>query len=427
MVPTSIKNIQRYLLCLLLLLVTSIVIFLNNSGLDNYNSINIWIAFIMNVAIVGFSFYFNGIDFITFFLTCANTLLFPILIQYFTGASYGDLSLNLVSLHMPQLLNYNYIYCSVFLFLSVIFNYKRNEYELIKLKFKKRKEFTVAINNLIAIMFTFVAFPRLSFASSANERFAMLLPGHAWNQLVIVALIFNLPYLRTKFTVKLTYLFVICWFLIKGERADVTGLVFGMILYLLIKNSGQTKFKTIIRNVFIFILLFLFLVLLNTIATVRNGQSVTLVEEIKGLLTTPTTTDVGYLYNVAIDYVQSFGILHGQLFKANIISAIPFTSPLGFNAITEAVKYANPGGEPLLAMPIMDYGTWGLFLIATLDFIFFRLFVQYKNTFFKYELVLLLCSVPRMVWYGRSYAYSSILFFVPLVFIIDYIVDKYSK
>lgn len=35
--------------------------------------------------------------------------------------------------------------------------------------------------------------------------------------------------------------------------------------------------------------------------------------EVKGLLTTPTTSDVGYLFNVAIDYEQCFGTLKGQL------------------------------------------------------------------------------------------------------------------
>lgn len=427
MISISLKNIQRYLLCLILLTLTSIIILLNNNGLNDYYAINIWIAFVVNLLVIVISFYFNGIDFVTFFLICTTSLLFPIMIQYFTGSSYGNLSLNLLDLHMPQLLNYNYIYCSLFLFLSVIFNYKENEFELVKVKLNAKSDVAININNLVAIIFTFIAFPRLSFASSANERFAMLLPGHAWNQLVIVALIFNLPYLRTKISVKLTYLFVICWFLINGERADITGLVFGIIIYMLVENSNRKNWRSIFRNILIFIILFLFLVLLNTIASLRNGQTVTLLEEIKGLVTTPTTADVGYLYNVSIDYVQRFGTLNGQLLKANIISAIPFTSPLGFDFFTKAVKYANPGGEPILAMPIMDFGVVGLFFISILDFLFFRIFVQYKNSFFKYELILILCSVPRMVWYGRSYAYSSILFFVPVLFIINYIIDKYYK
>lgn len=427
MINISRKNIQRTLLCLAILLITTFVIILNNNGLNEYSSSNIWIAFIINLLIVVISFCFNGIDFITVFLICSTALLFPIMIQYFTNSSYGDLSLNLVPLHMPQLLNYNYMYSAIILFLSVIFNYKQNELELVKLRFDNKKALTIAVNNLVAIMFTFVAFPRLGFVSDADTRFDMLLPGHSWNQLVIVALIFNLPYFKKNISVKLTYLFVICWFLIDGERADITGLVFGLIIYKLMKDNNQRTTKSIFRNVFIVIFIFIFLVLLNSIATIRNGQAVTLISEIKGLITTPTTSDVGYLYNVAIDYIQQFGMLKGQLLKANFISAIPFTSPTGFNTFTEEVKYMNPGGEPILAMPIMDFGVVGIFIVSVLDFFFFRIFVQYKNVFFKYELILMLSSIPRMVWYGRSYAYSSILFFVPFMFLVNYLINKYSR
>lgn len=64
------------------------------------------------------------------------------------------------------------------------------------------------------------------------------------------------------------------------------------------------------------------------------------------------------------------------------------------------------------------------FYVNGIDFIT-RIFVQYKNLFFKYEFILMLSSIPRMVWYGRSYTYSSILFFVPILFIVNYFIDKY--
>jgi len=328
---------------------------------------------------------------------------------------------------MPQLINYNYIYCFLFLLLSIIFDYRKKELDLVELRINNKKNLTIVVNNLVAVLFTFVAFPRLGFSSSANGRFNMLLPGHAWNQLAIVALIFNFPYLRKKTSVKLTYLFVVSWFLINGERADITGLVFGILIYILVKKSGQKDLGKILRAFLIFLFLFLFVVLLNSIATLRHGQEITFLSAVKGLLTTPTTSDVGYLFNVAIDYEQSFGTLKGQLLKANLISAIPFTSPSGFNTLTEAVNYFNPGGEPILAMPIMDFGIKGIYFISILDFLFFRIFVQYKNLFFKYEFILILSSIPRMVWYGRSYTYSSILFFVPILFIVNYFIDKYSK
>ncbi len=49
-----------------------------------------------------------------------------------------------------------------------------------------------------------------------------------------------------------------------------------------------------------------------------------------------------------------------------------------------------------------------------------------KNKFFKKEFLVILCLIPRIVWYGRGYAYTSVLFFVPFLFLVDYCANKFS-
>ena len=397
----------------------SILIFWNNlKGLNMYNSVNIWTAFLINFFIVFLSLVFNGIDFITIVLFCLEILLVPIMIQYFTGTSYGILSLNVVPLRMPELFEYNYYYSLVFLLLSVIFNFKNNELVLVnKVKIISTKR-SILFNNIIAIVFTIVAFPRLGFSADAETRFNMLLPGHAWNQLAIIGLLYNLPYLRKK-SVKFTYLFVILWFLIDGERADVTGLFFGLFVYYIMTHKISKNFWKILSLIFVLLVV---LLILNNIAAARNNAGIT--NNFYSLLVTPTISDVGYLFNVAIDYLNKYGSLHGKILLSNFISAIPLSNGLGFTDIINSVNYMNPGGEPFLAEPIMDFGKYGVVLIAFLDFFLFRFFVEFKNKFFKLEFLLLLCSIPRIVWYGRSYVFTGVLFFIPILFLINRFINK---
>ncbi|WJD84933.1 O-antigen polysaccharide polymerase Wzy [Limosilactobacillus fermentum] len=416
------KDIVKKVVLIITIALTSIIFQINLGSLEMYETGSIWLALLLNVSLIFISLIINGIDFVTLFIFCINLLLFPITIQFFTGTSYGDLQANIIPLNLPKLYTYSYIYCTCFLLLSLLFTFKSHEIRTIKVKLPNYSSQVIIFNNIIAIIFTFVAFPRLGFSiNNIDNRFDMLLPGHAWNQLAIVALLFNLPYLRKNVTVKLTYLFVLCWFLMNGERADITGLVFGLFLFYFIKTSQE---RSPIKTVELFALLFLFVILLNLIASWRGGEHSTIIESINKLLVTPTTSDVAYLYNVSIDMISKFGKLHGKIFLANLISAIPLSSPVDFSSTVDNFGYLNPGGEPILAEPIVDFGVKGLYLLSFIDFIFYRFFVQFKNSFFKYEFLVLLCSVPRIVWYGRSYAYSSLLFFVPFMFIADYLINN---
>lgn len=375
----------------------------------------IFFTFIVLVMI----FIYNGIDLLSLMSFLVNVLLIPIFIQYVTNQSYGLLELNLIPLHLKLMILGIFLFNITVLFLSIVTEFKKNELELLSLNKKvKKNSWSIYFCNITAIIFSFVSFPRGFSQVSGNERFQMLLPGHAWNQLVIVALIFNLRYVRKYKSVQLTYLLCIMWFLFHGERADIAGLVLGIICYWVMK---QGKILTL-KNLGILLVGLSIVVILNLVGNIRIG--LTNRSLLTSLLTTPTISDVAYLYNTAIDYSLSFAHTHGQIFVQNLLSAIPFyNSAADFSSII-SLSYNNPGGEPFLAEPIMDFGMWSVPVMVSLDILFYRAVIVFKNDFFKYEYLLLLFAVPRIVWYGRSFVYTSVLFFVPLMFLITSILYK---
>lgn len=367
----------------------------------------------------------NKASLITLVSLCLNLLLVPLSIQYYTGSSYGILSLNQVPLLMDKVITYLFIYDTCLYLLSLVFNFQKYEKKLMAQPFLQDNNLSIQFRNLVALAFAFVAFPR-GFGEAVNgERFNMLLPGKAWNQLAIVALIFNLPYLKKHRSVQLTYLLTIFWFLSHGERADVAGLLAGIVFYWLMQQTKGSLSKHFMKNLLVISTGFIFVALLGYVGYVRIYHvSPNLVTLLKSLATTATITDVGYLYNAAINYSVSFGTIHGQIFKANILSAIPFfDQSTGFTSYINTV-YPNPGGEPLLAEPLMDFGTRGLFLISIYDYICFSIPLLFKKRFFKYEFLVLLCSVPRIVWYGRSYVYTSLFFFVPFLYLVSVFLNR---
>lgn len=406
------------------LVLVSIIFYFNYANLITYNNIAIVISYLLIIAILIISLIINGINLITFMLICSELILIPLSIQYYSGESYGLLGLNLYPIYLPEIITSIYLYSTTIVFLSALFKFSIKEKVLVKNGGLKLNLSAITVNNIIAITFAIIAFPRLGAAVDGSDRFNMLLPGHAWNQLSIVALLFNLHYLKSNLSVKVTYLFVISWFLVDGERADITGLVLGMlILYFLQKKKKAKKINTI----FMCMVGIAFVFLLNSIVVIRNNESLTINHIVGNIFTTATLSDVGYLSNISVDYWHKYGTVGGSLLTANIVSAIPFISPVDFTKFINSAHYPNPGGESIFSEPLLDFGFIGLSLVGMLDFFIYRLIIQFNNNFFYYEYLTVLCSIPRIVWYGRSYFYSSVLFFVPLVFILDVFINRHIK
>ena len=173
----------------------------------------------------------------------------------------------------------------------------------------------------------------------------MLLPGHAWNQLAIVALLFNLPVLKKSKSVKITYLFVILWFLFNGERADITGLVLGLIVYNFMSQGKTDRAKkvklTIVAILFVLILVF--------IGIIRNKNELSFEKLISLLVSTQTTSDVAYLYNCSIDAFKKGVVLKSRIFLQDFRMMMPLSNAEDFSDIIQKLGYFSPGGEPFLS------------------------------------------------------------------------------
>lgn len=406
-------NNKRYL-SILFIVILIIGFLLNISGLEKLGSFNIVVALGLNLFIVIIALFYFGLDFISYLLMCINSLLLPLVVQYFTNNSYGVLALNIVPLHMADVMIFTFEYCALLLFLSIVFNFKYSEHQMIISEGNiKIENLNILFNNCVAIIFTIVAFPRLSLSVNGGERFDMLLPGHAWNQLAIVALLFNLPVLKKSKSVKITYLFVILWFLFNGERADITGLVLGLIVYNFMSQGKTNRAKkvklTIVAILFVLILVF--------IGIIRNKNELSFEKLISLLVSTQTTSDVAYLYNCSIDAFKKGVVLKSRIFLQDFRMMMPLSNAEDFSDIIQKLGYFSPGGEPFLSQSILDWGSLGPVFRAILDFIIFKLFTLNKNSgLLKMEFLLLICSVPRLTWYGRNYLFTSIIFFVPLMY-----------
>ncbi|WEV69114.1 hypothetical protein OZX73_07605 [Bifidobacterium sp. ESL0775] len=415
-------------LMLFLWVVLSILFIVNEYSLTTVSDKGVFFA-VLGIGIIVFILIaVNKASLISLLIICLNVLLVPILIQYYTGHSYGILSISHVTLHISEVINNLYLYDSVLLILSFVFNFSGHEKVLWNSSFLEDEQFTIWIRNFIALIFAIVAFPRGFGQVSADERFDMLLPGKAWNQLSVVALLFNLPYLKKSHSVRLTYLLVIFWFLSHGERADIAGIFAGLIFYWLATQKKGIFNNGILKKFVILLFGFVLVALLGCVGYIRIYHVIPDIRELLlNLLTTATISDVAYLFNVSIDYGLSIGHTNGQILITNILSAIPFfKQKTGFTDIINGL-YPNPGGEPLLAEPIMDFGMVSLPIIGVLDFFFFFIFLRSGNKFFKYEFLVLLCSIPRIVWYGRSYVFSSVLFFVPFIYCLSLLLNKHKK
>lgn len=86
-------NNKRYL-SILFIVILIIVFLLNIPGLEKIGSFNIVVALGLNLFIVIIALFYFGLDFISYLLMCINSLLLPLVVQYFTNNSYGVLALN---------------------------------------------------------------------------------------------------------------------------------------------------------------------------------------------------------------------------------------------------------------------------------------------------------------------------------------------
>lgn len=394
-------------------IILSIITIIVYSFKLNYN-----IIFIINIVlsfVICFKAKFSLISLQTVLL---NYVLGPVFFQYNFSTSYGLLQLDLIPL------NYDYINMALFIWNILNFNFifftsfLKKESELLKYKPKLKKKVTYIFSTL-AILFTIIALPSLPFQTFDTRVVALkaLLPGNAWNHLVIILLIFIFSEFKNSKYVKFTYCFVVFWFLSHFERVDMLGLLL-MISVLMIINASKKKRKRYIVILFIFGTIMFFG--LTAFASIRVNKSVKANELIKSIFVHSTVADIAYTFNSAIQYKSDKGLMYGKTYSAYLIESVPLlNSESRFDKILQK-QYHTVGGGYLLGEPIMNFGIIGLVVFKVAE-----LFILYKLVNFKFKIqyfwyVFIFATIFRSIWYGLSYIELGIIYIIPVFYSMAY-------
>lgn len=361
------------------------------------------------------------LDFIFFLTFLITYLLFPSVLVYYNleTKNLGLLSIYKNSIYLKDISIYVYVFIFIISFLAFIFNFLKNEEKLLNGDQLPLRNITIFINNLLIYIFTIVAFPRLNM--DPQNRFKMLLPGSAWNQLVIVLILFNLPYITKRKSVMCSTLFAVVWFSLNGERADISGLALGMMIMVMLSRKVSKKIKLV--SISLFLSFSLIYILIGQLRTNSLGSFSELLTSIG---TFSTVSDVSYLLNISVDYLKTIGSTHGSAVMGILESFIPFTYKPSISFIDK--YYANPGGVPLIAPMIFDGGTKIISVVSVVLSSLLSLLIKSanKNLFVRMEFIIILCSIPRICWYGVYYVGPGCIFFVPFVYILDNLLNRNS-
>lgn len=174
-----------------------------------------------------------------------NYALMAVFFQYNTGKSYGILEISPLELHYLKMNLLIYIYNLITYIWITNTKILEKENELLQENYKVGWISTYFCC-FLAIITAIIAFPGMPFDPKyLDNRFIGLVQGSAWNHLSIVCLLFVLPKFKKNNLVKITYLFVVFWFISHYERVDIIGILLLSLIYILVRKK-KIKLRTYI-------------------------------------------------------------------------------------------------------------------------------------------------------------------------------------
>lgn len=341
-------------------------------------------------------------------------VLISVFFQYNFNVSYGVLQNNLYDLNYTTINALVFIYSLIINFYLINSNFLKIEKEKQTLEYEFSKRSCIILS-IIAIIFSIVAFPHIG---KVAPRFDSLLPGNGWNHVVIISLLLLLPVFNKYNFVKFSYAFCIFWFLIQGERVDMIGLIFCLIIILgtkKLKQQNKNKILNIVKYAFLFFLIFFIMIFIGERRA--GNKNLNMTQLIQKVLIQNTAADVGHVYNVSILYRKDHGLLYGKSYLEYIKNAIPMFPS---NTIDKRLEkeYFSPGGAFLLSEPYMNFGVIGVIIFAISDVLIIG-FITKRKTKYSYFLYLyIFAAVFRTSWYGLWYMETGIIYILPILYII---------
>lgn len=343
----------------------------------------------------------------------------PVYFQENYGHSYGILELNTIPLYSKE------IYLLILLFLDIIWLFV--QLSKILAREKKLYRYDYNVTNLVfylscvgSIFFAIVAFPRFPFVESNDDRFSMLLPGHAWNHLALVFMLICTTRFMKSHLARISIAFTIFWFLSHGERVDMIGYFLGVVIYYFNKHKIKTS------DIIILLLIGLFVVIsFNLIGFRRQSQQANISNIVYNLIVQKTAADLAYVFNSSIHLAYTSKLYYGLTYSTYLFNLIPMAStPYLPEAILQKA-YNTAGGEFILCEPVINFGLYGILLFELFEIFLLYLLLSEENTrFFRSILMFIVFTQFRILWYGRTYIMTSIFGFIPILLFLNYLLSS---
>lgn len=263
-----------------------------------------------------------------------------------------------------------------------------------------------------------------------------LLPGNAWNSVVVISYFFVLMGVKGSVIRKFALLFVPFWLLSHYARVDILGLL--LILYLLLtatKKAGVIKSKFSFKKVALIaggLLVFSYLGLVRHSGLVFDMEAI--MDSVSILINYPTVQDLVYSTAAAIevthtysnfytliDYIPQlipsfFGIEAQSPQAAHLVASIIHTN---YGLFVYGEYYLNFEILGLIAAPFVTYAV--IFVPAVL---LKKFFGNFGMALGYYWIVL---TIARVFWYGYIYYIKPLIIIMPIFIIMYLVISSFEK
>ncbi len=371
------------------------------------------ILFFVNILFLFFIVGKTQFSILSLWAIISNYVLINVYYVYKTGHGYGLLGM---TKHIYMLeFDISILILNISLIIwGFITEFLKREKESIECSIQIKKG-TCEILALMGVISTYIAFPRFGFGFSTN-RFEALLPGHFWNHLMVVLMIFATIRLKDSRIVKGCLIVITIWLLAHGERVDIIGLYAYLFLRTCVKKGYHVNFKFIMRFFLLFVIVFSILIYIGS-AREGNLSLKKFSDILSSLFSQSTASDVGFVYNSTIDYTKKYGLLDGKTFIVYLQGFIPLLDqPMRAGAIIGKI-YSSAGGEFILTEPFINFGFVGIAVLMNLYIFVIYQLIKRQKTYAVIVFYFLIAASFRYLWYGPTYIETGIIYLIPFVWI----------
>ncbi|WP_394121472.1 hypothetical protein [Planococcus donghaensis] len=289
--------------------------------------------------------------------------------------------------------------------------------------------------SVLAIVSSIIYLPDLP-GKAYHDLSPSLLPGNAWNSVVVISYFFVLMGVKNSTIRKFALLFVPFWLLSHYARVDILGLL--LILYLLLTASKRVdviKSKFSFRNVALIaggLLVFSYLGLVRHSGLVFDVEAI--LDSVSILVNYPTVQDLVYSTAAAIEVTHTYGNYYTLIdYIPQLIPSffgIEAQSPQAAHLVAELI-HTNYGlfvyGEyylnfEIIGLIVAPFVTYAVLFVPS--FLLKKFFGNLGMALGYYWIVL---TIARVFWYGYIYYIKPLIIIMPIFIILYLVIASFEK